>query len=186
MFGISWVTNCENFSTKIMSHNSRRQLWDSCAAARGMRATLLHSRLILFYFIFIFFLPVTRAARRRWGRSSRSAAGGPEGALWARARIPPWIPPEHPSHPPAGKAALLAACLSAPCLPPQASAAAAPLPAATPSDRRGWGTGWKMGTPPFLRQWRTWRRATSFLHRPLVQLPAWREVPHCICLCPGL
>lgn len=55
MFGISWVTNCENFSTKIMSHNSRRQLWDSCAAARGMRATLLHSRLILFYLIFIFF-----------------------------------------------------------------------------------------------------------------------------------
>lgn len=35
------------------------------------------------------------------------------------------------------------------------TAAAAPLPAATRSDRRGWGTGWcpggTMGTPPFLR-----------------------------------
>lgn len=29
-----------------MSHNSSRQLWDSCTAAQGMQATLLHSRLL--------------------------------------------------------------------------------------------------------------------------------------------
>lgn len=139
-----------------MSHNSSRQLWDSCAAAQGMRATLLHSRLIFKkYLIFIFF-PVKRglwaageaAAWRRCGGRPRGGAGGPAGAAaasWLGAdpgldRSPASVlPPRSRSRSPAA------------CQRRASRRRSWDLPLPPGATTTGWCPGGTKGTPPFPR-----------------------------------
>lgn len=86
-----------------MSHNSSRQLWDSCAAARGMRATLLLSRLILNFISFLnFFFPGNPVCRpqvrpERGGPAQPQCPGRPRGGAGGTARAAPAPSPPGPS-----------------------------------------------------------------------------------------